>query len=131
MTYEMNDEQFENVISLDGPSRYSHFVSKVTDWEELWSLKNDEGFVAYGDNDGNECLPFWPHPKYAEAIATDKWSDCFPHQIGLSDFLDNWLPGMLSDDVKAVIFPTLNAQGVVVNPTDLKDALIAELEQYE
>ena len=50
MTYEMNQHQFKQVVKLPAQKRYNHFVAKVADWEELWTLKSPEGYVLFGDD---------------------------------------------------------------------------------
>ena len=42
----MNEKQFESVLALDSFGRYSHFISKVADWEQLWGIKNEEGWLV-------------------------------------------------------------------------------------
>ena len=100
MTYEMNKKLFEEVTKLSGQERYDHFLDIVGDFEELWSLRNEEGFVTMADDDGNECIPFWPHPDYASALVTGSWSDCSPERIILNDLLNKWLPGMIKDGLR-------------------------------
>ena len=41
MSYEVSQAEMEAVMSLAGPDRYSYFVAKAGDWEELWSLGNE------------------------------------------------------------------------------------------
>lgn len=131
MPYRMNPAQLKSVAALDGPARYQHFIGKVADWQEVWSLKNSGGFVALGADDGRRCIPFWPHPDYAAALAVDSWKDCTPERIELSRFLNAWLPGMKDDGVFAAIFPTEKGKAVVVDPLDLKNHLAKENAQYE
>lgn len=130
MPYEINDRQFAAVTALDGPGRYAHFIARVADWEELWGLANRSGFVGMADDDGNECLPFWPHSRYAEAMATGEWSDCQPERIPLLDFIEEWLPGMRTNNLMAAIFPTAGMQGGVVAPELLLRDLRAECARY-
>lgn len=40
MTYQMNPAQFKQVISLPPEERYLHFLTRVTDWEEIWTLRH-------------------------------------------------------------------------------------------
>ena len=127
----MNRKQFDSVVSLDAPKRYQHFISKIADWEEVWSLKNTEGFVGMADDNGNECIPFWPHPDYAEALANIEWNDCKPEKIPLDAFIGKWLPGMEKDGINVAVFPTPESKGIMVNPKQLKTDLEAESKQYE
>ena len=131
MPYKMNKPQFEQVVSLPATQRYEHFVSKVADWQELWTLKGAVGYVLFVDNEGYECIPVWPHQKYAYALANGKWSDCIPERLNLESFLTKWIAGMTKDNRKVVVFPTPHEKGIVVDPSRLQGDLQRELEQYE
>ena len=127
----MNQEQFEAVTKLSGEERYDHFLDKAEEFEEVWSLRNDEGFVSMADDNGKSCIPFWPHPEYAKALASDDWSDCVPVSVALDDFLNRWLPGMAKDDLAVSVFPTTALKGVVIDPARLKEDFELEPEQGE
>ncbi len=127
----MNQAQFDNVILLSAQKRYDHFIGKVADWEELWTLKSSDGFVMFSDSSGHECVPVWPHPDYAAALANDSWDDCVPERLDLSNFMDKWLPGLITDNRMIVVFPTPNKEGGIVHPEALKSDLLKEMQQYE
>ena len=46
MPYKMNSQQYENVLALSAKERYSHFIGKVADWEQLWGLYNEKRRLA-------------------------------------------------------------------------------------
>jgi len=129
--YKLNREQYDAVLALPAEKRYQHFLSRVADWEILWTLHSETGFVLFGDDSGHECVPFWPHPGYAVTTAQGQWSDCSPYEVSLSDFMGKWLPGMLRDGRKVAVFPTPQKKAVVVEPNRLQEDLEVTLEQYE
>jgi hypothetical protein len=131
MPYEMNQAQFDQVISLSAEERYSHFISKVADWQQLWTLKGPDGFVLFGGDADQQCVPVWSHPDYATALAKDAWSDCSPHELNLEAFMSRWIPGMSKDNRMVAVFPTPEGKGTVVDPQRLEEDLSVELEQYE
>ena len=131
MSYKMNPAQFTQVISLPAQERYAHFISKAVDWQELWTLKGPDGFVMFGDDSNQECIPVWPHPDYAASLAKDSWSNCTPESLHLNIFMSRWIPGMVKDKRMAVVFPTPNEKGIVVDPQRIGQDLSTELEQYE
>ena len=131
MTYEMNQAQFDQVVSLPAEDRYSHFVSKAADWRQLWTLKGADGFVLSGDDSSQQCVPIWPHPDYAAALAKGSWSDCSPAEIELEAFMSRWIPGMIKDNRMVAVFPTPEEKAIVIDPQRLHEDLSAELEQYE
>jgi hypothetical protein len=130
MNWTIREKEFESVMRLQAHARYEHFVKKVADWKEIWSLWND-GWVLMGDPDENETVPVWPHAKYAEAAAVGEWLGYEPRRIPLDDWLDKWTPGMTRDKRKVAVFPTGKGKTVTVDPLRLKTDLEKELSRYE
>jgi len=83
----ISDPQYEAVTSLPGADRYSHFIWQVADWEAVWSLRDDDGWRLVGDSVGCECLPVWPHERYATAYAKGRFDGCRPEAISIDDWL--------------------------------------------
>ena len=131
MPYAINQQELDAVFALPAPDRYAHFVKRVDDWEEAWGLASQGGWVMVGDPDGCECIPLWPHPAYAEALATGDWGGGKPTPIALADLLAKWLPGMAKDGFRVAVFPSRDRKGAVVDPLRLKLDLEIECEQYE
>jgi hypothetical protein len=129
MPYKINEEEIKSVISLPANDRFAHFVSRSADWEEVWSLKNKDGWVMVSSQEGT-CFPVWPHPKYAEMWATDEWSDCTAELIDMNSWLSKWIPGLTKDKIKVAVFPNRVEQGVVVSPEFMLEALKKEQEKY-
>lgn len=131
MAYLMNPAQFAQVSALPADQRYRHFIGKVADGEELWTLKGTDGFVLFEAGDGTRCVPVWPHQDYAESLATGDWADSAPERIDLDAFRSRWIPGMDNDARMVAVFPTPEAKGVVITPANLEADLSEELAQYE
>jgi len=129
MAYKMNPVQFAQVSSLSAEQRYQHFIGKVTDWEELWTLKGEDGFVQC-KIEGEICAPVWPHPDYALPLVVDEWADSTPERISLDAFRSRWIPGMKKDQRMFAVFPTSETKGVIINPSDLAVELDEGLAQY-
>ena len=130
MPYKINRKEMDAVFALPGPDRYEHFVKRVADWQEVWGLASEGGWVMVGDSDGQQCIPFWPHAAYAKVLS-EEWRDSDPKVIDLSEFLTKWLPGMAKDRLRVAVFPTPDQKGVVVDPLRLKRDLESECEQYD
>ncbi len=128
MPYQISDKEFEAVSALTPESRLEHFIKRVADWEEVWSLKNSGGWVLKGTSDGKEVAPFWPHPQYAKACAIEGWVDCVPVEIELAAFLQRWIPGLSKDGRLVSVFATPYSSGVVVEAEILKKAIEEEIE---
>jgi len=129
--YKINEQEFHSVLGLPAPERYSHFIKRVADWEEVWSLKSEDGWVVSGDDQGRELVPVWPHPLYAEICAEGKWTGTRPEAIALNEWLERWTPGMISDQRLISVFPTPQGQSIAVEPNRLKEDLEREISQYD
>lgn len=130
-TYELSPQQFAAVSELDGPERYTHFVSRVADWQTVWGLRSEEGWVMVADDCGNSALPFWPHPEYAAICATGEWAGNVPTPVSIHDFVEQWLPKMSADGVAVAVFPTPALRGVIVLAQLLEANIRNELSQIE
>ncbi len=131
MSWNVSDKEYESVILLSGEKRYSYFVKKVADWEEVWSLRNQDGWVLAADAFGSQVIPVWPHERYAQACLTQEWQDCTPAVIDLDAWMKRWIPGMIQDGRRIAVFPTPDDKGVVVEPIRLQTDINEECEQYE
>lgn len=131
MTYQMNKHQFDQVISLPAQKRFNHFISKITDWEEVWALKSIDGFATLGDNENHICIPLWPHSEYATALAKDSWSNFRPESIDIENFINKWIPGMIKDEYWVAVFPTPSQKGIIISPSALYEVLSIELKRFE
>ncbi len=131
MPYVMNEKQFESVQSLDSNARFQHFVSKVADWEQLWAVKNDEGWLVPVAPEGFEYFPVWPHPEYAQKITDLNFPGHKAEEISLQEFLSHWLPLLQDDDVKVAVFPNREWTFWCIEADDLMAELVEEMRQYE
>ncbi len=93
---QMHSKEFDALLQLPAPDRYALFIRRVADWEEVWSLRSDDGWCLVSDDDGIEAFPVWPHQQFADACVNsiDKETSA---KISLQDWLEKWLPGMMGD----------------------------------
>jgi len=129
--YDINEQEYQAVTALDAAERYSYSLKRIADREQVWSLRSPDGWVLAGDDQGHEVVPIWPHPRFAESCAIEQWHDSIPCSISLQDWIDKWLPGLERDGRFITVFPTHEQRGMVATPTQLREDLINELEQYE
>lgn len=131
MPYRMNPQQYESVRALSSAKRSSHFVGKVADWEQLWGVRNEEGWLVPVMPNGMEYFPVWPHPEFAQKIADRHFPGHTATEISLNDFLSQWLPTFEADGVKVAVFPNEEWVFWVMEPEDLAESLKEEFSQYE
>ncbi|MBK1891092.1 DUF2750 domain-containing protein [Undibacterium sp. 14-3-2] len=130
-SYRFSEQEHASVTRLEGSERYEHFVKRVADWQNVWGLKNETGWVSAEDDSGNRGIPVWPHPDYAAACAKDEWAGNQPTPIEVQEFVAIWLPNMANDNVHVAVFPTTSMKGVMVPALQLRDDLQEELADYE
>jgi len=132
MPYKMNPQQYENVLALSAKERYSHFIGKVADWEQLWGLYNEnEGWLTCSTPEEVEYLSVWPHPEYAENISKENYPEYNEKEISLEYFMFNWLPKLKSDNIKIGVFPDQEGNTWLMEANDLLQDLKDECGQYE
>ena len=130
-TYALSAQQFSAVSDLPGPERYKHFVGRVADWQSVWGLRSESGWVAAGDENGKSGFPVWPHPDYALVCAVGEWSGTSPSPIEVHEFVESWLPNLAAQGDLVAVFPTPSMRGVLVPATELQEHIQQELSQIE
>jgi hypothetical protein len=127
---QIHDKEFAALTGMSAPDRYSVFIDRVADWEEVWSLRSANGWCLMVDDSGVEMIPVWPHERFATAFASNN-SQEQAASIALDDWLDKWLPGMLKDGRQIAVFPVPSGLGIVVSPERLMADLLAQCEGLE
>lgn len=122
MTYSLTQNEINAALNLSNHQRYQHFLDKVAEHGEIWSLANAEGWVTL-TSEGDNCLPIWPHPDYAKQWATNDWADCAPKSVKLDVWLERWTKGLSTDETLLVVFPNLKEEALLVEPKDLDEDL--------
>jgi hypothetical protein len=130
-TYALSEREFEAVSCLGAKERFAHFLKRVADWEAVWGLRDEAGWVAATDSDDHSSFPLWPHPRYAAACANHEWAGNAPASIDVHEFVEEWLPAMASDNVFLAVFPTPALRGILVSAMELAAALRQALAAYE
>lgn len=118
-----------DVFSLAAPDRYTIFIAEVIERGQVWTLKGQGGFVAFSDEAGRACFPFWCAAAHAEALADDDWADCRAEPLDLDVFMNRWLAGMARDGRLVSVFPAPDGSAIVIDPETLLLDLREEFEQ--
>ena len=131
MSYEPNQEEIKSVSTLPGNERYQYLVSRIADWEEVWSVAKGNGWAIMCDDHRLELIPMWPSRAFASACCCNEWQDYAPRAIKLDTWLQKWLPGFSQEGRSIAVFPLPDDQGIIVSPDKLKSDLLEEIQQYE
>jgi hypothetical protein len=130
----ITDKEIQAVIALPAQKRYEYGIKIIADWEELWSLKDKNGWVSAQSSEGRPQFAIWPHPKYAELCAKEAWAGNQgnqPEKIALDAWLSEWTPNMKSEGLEIGFFPTPTGRTIEISLDKLSDDLSKELEKYE
>jgi hypothetical protein len=125
----MTDMTNADTSALDPKARQSAFVAEVTESKEVWTLKNDEGFATMGGDDDSFDIPFWPNSECAQVMCFGEFDDCTPVSVKLPDFMGKWLIGMDKDGHKVAVFPVPDGTHVTLEPLELLNELVAQLNK--
>lgn len=131
MTWNLRATEREAVVQLPAPERYEYFVKRCADWEEVWGLRDDRGWMTAEDHEGRQFMPVWPHPEYARLCALDAWTGAEPAAIEAEEWIEEWLPELEADTRLVSVFPVPAGVGVSVEPPRVRRDLEAELSLYE
>jgi hypothetical protein len=130
VSYKAHQKELQRVLKLSPTEQYQYFLGKVTDWKEVWSIGNDEGWSLAANDAGRESVPVWPAAQFAEASCNGPWQGNKPKTIPLDAFMEKGIPGMIKDGRMVAVFPTPAGKGVVVEPAQLLNDLREVLEAY-
>lgn len=117
--------QQESLLALGAEERYRYAVTQALAAEELWGLRDEEGWATVGDEGGAVFLPLWPHAELAALCATDSWEPYRPEPISLVELLAAWLPSLAEEGWGIAVFPTPAMAGAHVPSDELR----ADLER--
>jgi hypothetical protein len=131
MTWTLVDKEVRAVLLLDGAKRYAYCIKRVADEQQLWSLRQEDGWVLAGDGAGRELVPVWPHQEFAIRCATGIWRGHQPAPIELDAWLQRWIPGIERDGRLIAVFPIPGDRGVAIDPRRFETDLREKLSQYE
>lgn len=105
MSYELTETERNGAMNLNAEYRYDHFVMKVARSGELWALKDENGLLFLSADEGEHCLPVWPHAEYAKTWATGDFANYEPQSITLAIWLERWIDGLTQDNISVAVFP--------------------------
>lgn len=124
-------EHMEAVSKLNADERYSYVIKRIADWEEMYTLVDDQGEIVTSEIDGKVMVPFWSAAEFASSCATGGWADAETKKITLDDFEDEILDFLDENDYLMNIFPVGDKTGFVVDLLEFSKDLSNELKNYQ
>lgn len=104
----MNTKKNESIIQLPAGKRYEYFIRKTADFQQIWSLRNAEGWLLLGGNTNAKLIPLWPERIFAEYCNRVNKTECQAESIGLNDFLSKMSKILIRDNIQLAVFPNQN-----------------------
>ena len=65
---------------------------------------SEENTILTEDTGGNKYHPFWISEDDTKKFIKGKWKNNVPESIGLTVFMNIWLPSMIDDNRKAMLY---------------------------
>lgn len=124
MSWELEDGEAAQILALPADGRALAFSQLAADWEEVWGLKDANGWIVAKDTD---ALALWPHPEFAQACAQGPWEGALPERLALDELLEELLPLLEEDGLRVAVFPTPEDPGALLAPEEVRNLLETEL----
>lgn len=127
----MNNKKLENILKLEPYKRYGHFIRKIADFEELWTIVDENGDYAISTVDDKTLISFWPEEEFIVSNLNDEWSDCKALKLSLDDLADEVLPYVAEHNHLINVFPINGRSGFIVDLIEFSRDFTEELKKYE
>lgn len=125
MSWEITDEEIGRLLALPAGDRAVQFFQLLADWEEVWALRDADGWVV---SKATDALPLWPHAAFATACAQGPWEGAVPEPVSLDDLLVDLLPLLEEDGLRVAVFPSPQDPGLLLAPAEVREWIDRELE---
>ena len=118
-------------MNLTPQQRYDYFIRQVADFEEVWTIAVDDGYIMFKDNEGDEIFPVWPHKELAELCCFEehKAMGAFPESIEFGTFVNECIPDMIKGKVYFGVFYDKKRIGMAIDGNQLKEDLESEYDE--
>ncbi len=130
MPYRLEPGQLESLLALSEADRYRHFLEKVADWEELWGVRDDQGWLVQASAEGQTYVSLWPHPDFAKDAIRRHFPGNFAEEIDFEFLLDHWLPLLQQENIKVAVFPNRQFHAVLLDAGAFEQNLREAIKNY-
>ena len=124
----MLNHEIENVLKNDISKQYEYFIKKVADYEQVWSIRANNGWATLGEGE-RKFFPVWPRKEFADICLNGEWENYYCESIELEEFIDDWISGLKEDNIRITVMWN-NGNGIDVDWDTLKQDIEQELENY-
>ncbi len=121
-------KEAEHVLKLDNRNKYTYFIHKIADFEEVWSLRDAGGWAELGLGE-ESYFPVWAKKEYSDLCRAEEWQDYHSEIIDLDEFMEEWIPRLKREGVRITVMWS-EGGGIDVDWDDLLRDIAIELEKY-
>ena len=120
MISKMNQKEIENILKLEPFKRYEYFIKKAADFEQLWTIIDQDGNYVISGIDEFSLISFWPAEEFVTLYLEKEWEDCKPIKLTL-------------DDLKGDVFEIINTENYLINvfPVNGRSGFVVSLEEFD
>jgi hypothetical protein len=127
MSYDLSAKELKNTIASEPNTRLEHFVRKVQQTGEIWTLADGEALLVLGSEESQQFIAVWPHPDYALGWFEDSGvEEADLVAMNLSDWIEGTLDELAEAQIDIDVFPTSEQDGKIVSAGDLLKRLGSE-----
>lgn len=130
----VSKQELETVTALSPEKRYNYFVKRICDWEQVWTLYEDDYIVLNEAKNGKLYILLFPFKDFAEHYATNTrgMKGVSYKSFEINEFLETIIKKLQANNVSnALVFPVANGYGLNVSMTDMVKDIQSELENYK
>lgn len=127
----LTKQEIDYVSKLEPFKRYEYFIRKVADFQELWTIIDNNGAISLSDIEKHRLVSFWTAEDFIQSNLTGNWKGFTPIKIDLDNLDDTIIPFIEENEYLLSIFPVNGKSGFVVNLEEFIRDLNDELENYE
>lgn len=130
----VSKQELETVTALSPEKRYNYFVKRICDWEQVWTLYEDDYIVLNEAKNGKLYILLFPFKDFAEHYATNTrgMKGVSYKSFEINEFLETIIKKLQANNVSnALVFPVANGYGLNVSMTDMVKDIQSESENYK
>lgn len=130
----VSKQELEAVTALSPEKRYNYFVKRICDWEQVWTLYEDDCIVLNEAKNGKLYILLFPFKDFVEHYATNTrgMKGVSYKSFEINEFLETIIKKLQANNVSnALVFPVANGYGLNVSMTDMVKDIQSELENYK
>ncbi|EJD6581679.1 DUF2750 domain-containing protein [Providencia rettgeri] len=127
-----NEKEICNVQKLRPQQKYTYFVGKIADWEQVWAISDGNSLITVRNGMHDLSLPLWSAKAYVEQCLTGEWAHFSPILFSLEHLMTEVLPDMHEANIKVAIMMQPDRKNILLyDAARLLSDLQEECQQYE